>query len=172
MGDLAAGALTRYWTITDRNFMRVLYELLVIFSILAFLFYGLSVLFSNAMAEEFKRYGLTRFRRLTGLLEVLGALGLALGYVAPGLTIAASGGLARRWPRALSCASAPAISAAQALQAFGMLLVNLVIFVFAIRFAGVQVRTRRTVGLDSMIGIERAGAVTTIELRRPSGAMR
>jgi hypothetical protein len=115
--------------------MRLLYELLVIVSILAFLFYGLSVLFSDAMVEEFQRYGLSRFRRLTGLLEVLGALGLLLGYVVPWLTVAASGGLALLMAMGVVVRFRSGDSAAQALQAFAMLLVNLFIFVFAIRFA-------------------------------------
>jgi hypothetical protein len=115
--------------------MRVLYELLVIVSILAFLFYGLSVLFSDAMVEEFQRYGLSRFRRLTGLLEVLGALGLLLGYVVPWLTVAASGGLALLMAMGVVVRFRSGDSVAQALQAFAMLLVNLFILVFAIRFA-------------------------------------
>jgi uncharacterized membrane protein YphA (DoxX/SURF4 family) len=50
-------------------------------SILVFLPYGLQCLFSGGMVEEFRRYGLDRFRRLVGLLEVAGALGLSAGFV-------------------------------------------------------------------------------------------
>jgi hypothetical protein len=46
------------------------------------------------MVEEFERYGLSRFRRLTGALEVLGALGLVGGYVRPALWVVSGGGLA------------------------------------------------------------------------------
>ena len=116
--------------------MRALYEVLVIISILAFFFYGLSVLFSNAMVEEFERYGLTRFRRLTGFVEVLGAAGLLAGYVVPALTIVASGGLALLMALGVAVRFRSGDSVAQALQAVGMLLVNLFIFVYAIRFAG------------------------------------
>ena len=116
--------------------MRALYEVLVVISILAFLFYGLSVLFSDAMVEEFERYGLARFRRLTGLLEVLGAAGLALGYVVPALTIVASGGLALLMALGVGVRVRAGDSAAQALQAVGMLLVNLFILVYAWRFVG------------------------------------
>lgn len=115
--------------------MRVLYELLVIVSILAFLFYGLSVLFSDAMVEEFERYGLARFRRLTGFVEVLGAVGLLVGYFVPGLTIVASGGLALLMALGVIVRFRSGDSPAQALQAFGMLLVNLFICIYAIRFA-------------------------------------
>ena len=116
--------------------MRVLYELLVITSIVAFLFYGVSVLTSNAMVEEFERYGLARFRRLTGYLEVFGALGLLAGYLLPGLRIAASGGLALLMALGVVVRFRSGDSLTQALQAFGMLLVNLGIFVLTIRFAG------------------------------------
>lgn len=63
-------------------------------SIALFLSYGLLVLFADGMANEFRRFGLSRFRRLTGLLEVLGALGLAAGYAFPPLTVPSAAGLA------------------------------------------------------------------------------
>lgn len=63
-------------------------------SILAFGMYGLLVLFADGMAEDFERFGLSRYRRLTGSLEVLGALGLLVGYLVPPITLVASGGLA------------------------------------------------------------------------------
>jgi len=58
-----------------------------------FLFYGLSCLFADAMVDEFQRFGLANFRRLTGSLEVLGALGLIVGYAYPPLVPWAAGGL-------------------------------------------------------------------------------
>ncbi|HKK50533.1 MAG TPA: DoxX family protein, partial [Myxococcota bacterium] len=69
------------------------YHVANIVSILAFGTYGLLVLFADGMVEEFERFGLSRFRRLTGSLEVLGALGLAVGYLVPALTLLASAGL-------------------------------------------------------------------------------
>lgn len=63
-------------------------------SILAFGVYGALVLFADGMAEEFERFGLSRYRRLTGSLEVLGAAGLLVGYLVPAVTLVASGGLA------------------------------------------------------------------------------
>ncbi|MBM4245959.1 MAG: hypothetical protein FJ148_19520 [Deltaproteobacteria bacterium] len=62
-------------------------------SIAAFLFYGLACLLFEGMNAEFERYGLARLRKLTGSLEVAGALGLCAGYFLPPLVIAASGGL-------------------------------------------------------------------------------
>lgn len=63
-------------------------------SVAAFLFYGLSCLVSDGMVAEFERFGLSRFRRLTGALEVLGALGLLGGYFVPQLDVIAAAGLA------------------------------------------------------------------------------
>lgn len=70
------------------------FEVSRVLSAVAFLFYGLSCLFSPHMVREFERYGVARMRRLTGLLEVAGALGLLVGILYPPLLLAASGGLA------------------------------------------------------------------------------
>ncbi|MCX6480641.1 MAG: DoxX family protein [Mycobacterium sp.] len=74
--------------------MTVLYQVSKAASIGLFLFYGLTVLVSNAMVQEFERFGLSHFRKLTGVLQVLGALGLGLGYLLPYLVVPAAGGLA------------------------------------------------------------------------------
>jgi hypothetical protein len=59
-----------------------------------FLGYGSLVLFSGGMRAEFERFGLARFRRATGALEVLGGLGLVVGLRSPAVLALASGGLA------------------------------------------------------------------------------
>jgi hypothetical protein len=46
------------------------------------------------MKEEFNRYGLRRFQKLTGVLEVLGALGLLLGLKFKILLTISAAGLA------------------------------------------------------------------------------
>lgn len=116
--------------------MRVLYELLKICSIVAFLFYGLSVLLSGAMVEEFDRYGLAKFRKFTGVLEVLGAVGLFLGFFVPGLTVAAAGGLSLLMVAGVAIRARSGDSLVEALQALAMLGVNLFILIYAIRFGG------------------------------------
>lgn len=63
-------------------------------SIGLFLFYGVLCLFADGMIEEFERYGLSRFRRLTGALEVLGAVGLTAGYLFPAVGVLSAAGLA------------------------------------------------------------------------------
>lgn len=64
-----------------------------IISMLAFFFYGFACIFNNKFTAEFERYGLPSFRVLTGILEVLGSLGLALGFYYPIFTTLASAGL-------------------------------------------------------------------------------
>jgi hypothetical protein len=61
-------------------------------SILLFTSYGLSCFFSKRMGLEFQRYGLARFRRLTGLLQVAGSLGMIAGqFYRPILLFSAAG---------------------------------------------------------------------------------
>jgi hypothetical protein len=62
-------------------------------SIALFAFYGWLCLFADGMAREFERFGLSRFRRLTGGLELLGAVGLGLGYFLPNFTLLSATGL-------------------------------------------------------------------------------
>ncbi len=69
-----------------------LHFVLTVLSGVAFLGYGASVVFSNAMVEEFERFGLARFRVLTGTLELFGGAGLLLGlFHLPLLCLAAVG---------------------------------------------------------------------------------
>ncbi len=58
-----------------------------------FFVYGMGCLVSDRMVAEFERYGLARWRRPTGLLEVAGALGLAVGYFVPIVGTMAAAGL-------------------------------------------------------------------------------
>ena len=73
--------------------MEFIFQAAVLLSSGAFLFYGLACLFFEGMSAEFERFGLASFRKLTGALEVAGALGLSAGYFFAPLVIAASGGL-------------------------------------------------------------------------------
>lgn len=65
-----------------------------IISIITFLFYGITCLFSNKRIIEFERYKLTRYQKLTGALEVAGALGLAVGMAFKPLLLFSSAELA------------------------------------------------------------------------------
>jgi hypothetical protein len=57
-----------------------------------FIFYGLICLITNHMRSEFERYGLIKFRQLTGFLELLGGIGLLVGmYNLPILIFSSAG---------------------------------------------------------------------------------
>ncbi|MGJ8649465.1 MAG: DoxX family protein [Opitutaceae bacterium] len=57
--------------------------LLITFCALSFFGYGWSCLFTNHMVAEFERYHLSNFRRLTGIVQLIGAAGLATGILLP-----------------------------------------------------------------------------------------
>lgn len=64
------------------------------FSGISFLGFGASCLTSSYMKDEFLRYGHDGERALTGILQMLGGLGIILGYYyAPLLAAAAATGL-------------------------------------------------------------------------------
>ena len=62
-------------------------------SAIPFFLYGLHCLFSKKMVLEFERYGLAKFRVLTGILEISGALGQIIGLWVPQISLLASLGL-------------------------------------------------------------------------------
>ncbi len=67
---------------------------LVIFSSLSFLFFGINCFLASNMKTEFIRYGLGEWRLLVGVLQLVGAAGLLLGYFyLPVLSVIAAGGL-------------------------------------------------------------------------------
>lgn len=63
-------------------------------SIVGFLFFGIVCLTSPWAKAEFERFGVAQFRVVTGLLEIAGALGLAIGFFVPRLVVFSSAGLA------------------------------------------------------------------------------
>jgi hypothetical protein len=66
--------------------------ILKIFNLICFFGYGYSCLFSEKMKNEFVRYGLAHFRRLIGILQIAGSLGLVAGfYFEPVTKVAALG---------------------------------------------------------------------------------
>ena len=71
----------------------MLLNTLIIGSAVSFLFYGSSFFLRSGMKEEFQRYGLDPFRKLIGLLQLLGGAGLLVGFAWRPALIVASGGL-------------------------------------------------------------------------------
>jgi len=112
--------------------MDALFQASKALSILLFLYYGLSVLVSDAMVADFERFGLSRFRRLTGSLEVLGSVGLMLGYLLPVLVVAASSGLTLLMVLGLATRYRARDRFTEALPALVLALVNLYILVYAL----------------------------------------
>lgn len=112
--------------------MIVLYQVSKAASIGLFLFYGLSVLASNSMVAEFERFGLAGFRKLTGVLQVLGAAGLGLGYLLPHLVVPAAGGLALLMAAGVVVRIRCRDSIVETLPASIMFAMNLFIVVYAL----------------------------------------
>jgi hypothetical protein len=82
------------------------------FTAVSFYLYGFSCLRSARMVAEFERYGLARFRALTGCLQLAGALGLTFGiwgypllgfWAAAGLSLQMAFGVAVRLRIGDSC---------------------------------------------------------------------
>jgi hypothetical protein len=66
---------------------------IAVFTSLSFIAYGAGCLSSGWMRAEFERYGLARWRVITGFLEILGAGGVLLGLTVPLVGLLAAGGL-------------------------------------------------------------------------------
>jgi len=60
---------------------------------MSFLFYGIGCFTSRHLQREFVRFGFSPQRKLIGLLQILGSLGLIGGYWFPPLGLAAASGL-------------------------------------------------------------------------------
>ena len=70
------------------------FNILAIFTSISFLYFGLSCLFTAYMKREFLRYGLSKYRKTVGVLQLMGSFGLALGlWPIDWLTVLASTGL-------------------------------------------------------------------------------
>jgi len=108
-----------------------------VLSVLLFLGYGVSCLFMGAMAEEFERYNLSRFRRVVGLLEVLGALGLLSSIVIPPLVYPSTAGLAVLMGLGVLTRVRVRDPLLEAIPAAVLMLINMFLFAAALR--GVQV---------------------------------
>ena len=66
---------------------------LEIFSSLSFLFYGLLSFFSEKMKNEFKRWNISQFRIIVCIAQLLGGIGLIIGFFVPVFMFLSSFGL-------------------------------------------------------------------------------
>ena len=105
--------------------------ILVILSATSFLWYGLQCLFNKRMHREFKRFGLSRYRVLTGGLQLTGAAALYLGFLIPELFLIGSAGLAVLMLLGFSVRIAIRDSFLAAIPALLLMCLNSVIFYLA-----------------------------------------
>ncbi len=73
--------------------MNLPFELMRALSVVGFLFFGIVCVFTDQMIAEFDRYRLPQLRLITGILGILGTLGLVVGQWSQGIFIAAASGL-------------------------------------------------------------------------------
>lgn len=71
-----------------------LFLILVLFSSLSFLWYGIAYFISPKIKNEFTRFGLEKFGILTAVLEICGAIGLLVGLAVHSLLLFSAAGLA------------------------------------------------------------------------------
>ena len=71
-----------------------LLNILIVFSSLSFMGYGIAYFKSPQMKREFKRFGLEKAGALTAVLELLGAVGLLVGLKFHFILLFSSAGLA------------------------------------------------------------------------------
>ena len=72
----------------------LLYLILVVFSGVSFVIYGILLFNSSRMKADFERFELKKYTNLVGALEILGGLGLIVGIVFEILLTISSFGLA------------------------------------------------------------------------------
>ncbi len=111
--------------------MTVAYHISTVLSIGLFLWYGVACLVADGMATEFRRFGLSRYRKLTGALEVLGAIGLAAGYVVPIVGVFSALGLAMLMLLGVATRIRVRDSLLESVPAAFLLFVNLFIALYA-----------------------------------------
>ncbi len=115
--------------------MNIAYHVSLGLSIVLFVGYGVSLLFFGAMVADFERFGLSRIRRLTGALEVLGAGGLAAGMVVPPLIVISAAALTALMVFGIAARVRARDSVVGTLPAVALAAINLFIVACALRFA-------------------------------------
>ncbi len=101
-------------------------------TIVLFFWYGMTCLFTSKMVSEFERYRLSRFRVLTGTLQVAACLGIGIGSFYRPLLLLSAGGLATMMFLAVITRYRIHDPAYAALPAFGLCLLNLFILATAL----------------------------------------
>ena len=58
-----------------------MFDFFCLLTVIAFFVYGPCCVLSGHMVKEFERYRLARFRKITGYLQIFGAVGLLIGFL-------------------------------------------------------------------------------------------
>jgi hypothetical protein len=106
-------------------------SLLLWFSAISFFAFGGACFVSDYMRGEFARYGLSRQRRLVGLLQIMGACGLLAGKQLPWLGQLAAAGLALLMLLGVGVRIKISDSFLQTVPALGYLALNVYLWVAA-----------------------------------------
>ncbi|MFT6181824.1 MAG: putative membrane protein YphA (DoxX/SURF4 family) [Paracoccaceae bacterium] len=101
-----------------------MFHILNLFCALSFIAYGVSCLAAAHMVREFERFGLPNYRKLTGILQLLGAVGLLIGFRFPIIGALAAGGLALQMLIGFGVRLKIRDHFLQSLPAFAYLLIN------------------------------------------------
>jgi hypothetical protein len=102
-----------------------MFNFFCLLTVIAFLVYGLCCIFSGHMVVEFERYRLARFRMLTGYLQILGAIGLLVGFLlSPAAGLMAALGLSLQMLLGFGVRLLIRDSFLQCLPSFGFMLIN------------------------------------------------
>lgn len=108
--------------------MRLL-NILILVSAISFLCYGISALFSPELEKEFIRYGLPKYRVMTGVLQIIGSLGLFIGFFNKELLLLSSLGLSVLMLLGFLTRIKIGDGFLQSLPSFIFLILNLTIFI-------------------------------------------
>ncbi|MET4141129.1 DoxX family protein [Pedobacter sp. UYP1] len=106
--------------------------ILTIISSFSFLYYGIIFFLNAGMKNEFERYGLRRFRNLTGGLQLLGGIGLLVGFVWQPISLISSGGLTLLMLSGLIVRIKMKDGFLLSLPSFGFMIINGVIFLVSL----------------------------------------
>ena len=69
-------------------------KIIILFTSISFIIYGLSSFQSRRMAKEYKRWGFDRSRSIIGFFQLIGGLGLLVGFKYQSILLASSIGIA------------------------------------------------------------------------------
>ncbi len=97
---------------------------LIWFSAISFILFGCGCFVSQSMRREYERYGLSGFRTLVGTSQLLGALGLLVGFHTPWVGQLAAGGLALLMLLGVAVRIRIKDTALQTLPAFAYMVLN------------------------------------------------